>query len=53
MMTAYREETEDIVNKAVKSGAFACLYKPFNIDDVLKLLEDIIEKKNKKLKKEV
>ena len=50
MMTAYKVEMKDVVDEALKYGALACLYKPFNMSDILSLLEDIVEKKRKKVK---
>jgi len=44
MMTAYRDEMKDMVEKALEEGAFACLYKPFGINEVMVILEGIIAK---------
>ena len=40
MMTAYREETKELVQKAIAKSAITCLYKPFDMDEVVKLVED-------------
>lgn len=45
IMTAYRYECEDLIKQALKNGAYACLYKPFDMDEVLKLVEEISRKK--------
>lgn len=45
MMTAYA--VEDLVARALKEGAYGIIYKPLNIEEVLRLLEEIWEKKKK------
>lgn len=40
MMTAYREETTELVQEAIAKSAITCLYKPFNMGEVVKLIED-------------
>lgn len=45
MMTAYREEMKDIIDRATKAGVYACLYKPFSIDEIIGLMEEIVAKK--------
>ncbi len=52
MMTAYRKEMTDLVEEALNNNAYACLYKPFNIEEMLRLLEEIWEKKQKARYKE-
>lgn len=44
MMTAYRDEMKGIVEKALEEGAFACLYKPFGISEVMVILEGVVAK---------
>ncbi len=39
MMTAY--VVEDQVKRAFEVGAYACLHKPFEIDVLLRILEDL------------
>ncbi|MFC2008030.1 response regulator [Chloroflexota bacterium] len=39
MMTGYTEE--ELVTKAVTKGAYTCIYKPFDMEKVLALVEDI------------
>lgn len=41
MMTAYRYEFQDLLQIAIKNGAYACFYKPFDMQEVLKLVEEI------------
>ncbi len=38
MMTGYRDEVKDIVDRAVATSAVACLYKPFQPSEVMKLI---------------
>ena len=47
MMTAYRQEMADLVEEALSNNAYACLYKPFEIESVLKLVNAIQEKQRK------
>ena len=47
MMTAFRQEMADLIEKAIKSSAYTCIYKPFNIEEVLGLVEEICERKQK------
>ena len=45
MMTAYHQETEELVRQAIEKGAYSCLYKPFDMDKAIKIIEEIAEKK--------
>jgi len=45
MMTRYTEE--DLVRKAVSEGAYTCIYKPFNMEKLLELVEGISREKKK------
>ena len=45
MMTAYRQEVGDLVEKAIKSHAYTCLYKPFEMEEMLRLVDEISAKK--------
>jgi two-component system response regulator HydG len=45
MMTAYRQEVADLVEKAIKSHAYTCLYKPFEMEGMLRLVDEISAKK--------
>ena len=42
MMTAYREEMKELMRQALEYGAYACLYKPFGIDEVIQTIESIV-----------
>ena len=48
MMTAYRQEMEELIKQAVKNNAYACLYKPFDMDEAIKIIEEISKKKTHK-----
>jgi two-component system response regulator HydG len=41
MMTGYRCEVQDLVNQAMTNSAYACIYKPFDIEKVLRIIEEI------------
>ena len=43
MMTAY--SVEDMVKAALERGAYTCIYKPFDIDGILNLIEKICDTK--------
>lgn len=43
MMTAYA--VEDLISKALKEGAYGIIYKPLNMEELLRLTEEILEKK--------
>ena len=45
MMTAYRQEAADLVEEALKNSAYTCLYKPLEMEELLKLVEGIWERK--------
>lgn len=44
MMTAYRQEANDLIKQALEKGAYTCLYKPFDMDQAIKIIEQIFEK---------
>ncbi|MBN1319076.1 MAG: response regulator [Anaerolineales bacterium] len=45
MMTAYHQEMADLVNEALNNDAYTCFYKPFDIEELLKLMNEIWDKK--------
>lgn len=45
MMTAYRQEVSEMSLQALEKGAYTCLYKPFDMDVVIMLIEEIINKR--------
>ena len=49
MMTGYREEMSALVETALRSHASACLYKPFEAEQVVALVEKIKQGKQKKV----
>jgi len=49
MMTAYRQEMADLVEEAMNNNAYACIYKPLDMKEILRLVEEIWERKQKVL----
>jgi len=49
LVTGYREDMANSLEKARKIGAYTCLYKPLEMDDLLRLIEEIRTKKLKSL----
>lgn len=47
MMTGYRQDVKDLVEEAIKNNAYTCIYKPFDVEKVLKLVEGILARKTK------
>lgn len=47
IMTAYRQETSDLVQQALSQSAYACLYKPIDTEKMLEMVDEIISKKEK------
>ena len=47
MMTGYREETADLVRQAIENDAYTCLYKPLDMEELLKLVDEIWTRKGK------
>jgi len=45
MMTAYRREVSDLVEEALQKDAYTCLYKPFDVEGVIKLVDEICRRK--------
>jgi len=41
MMTGYNEQ--DLVKRAISQGAYACIHKPFEVERIIVLVEDIAE----------
>ena len=39
--TGFRDEVKDLITLALESGAHTCLYKPFDTDKLLKIIEEI------------
>ena len=47
MMTAYWQNTGELVRQAIEKGAYSCLYKPFEMDRVIEIIEEISKKKQR------
>lgn len=47
IITAYKEEMKDLVEQALASGAYACIYKPFDPQKIVEMVEEIVKKKKK------
>jgi DNA-binding NtrC family response regulator len=45
MMTGYRQEMDDLVLEAIQNTAYTCLYKPLDMNNLLKLIEEILKRK--------
>jgi len=45
MMTGY--SVEDLLDKALQEGAYAALVKPLNMDEVLRMVDEIIDRKRR------
>jgi len=45
MMTAYRRDMTELVEAALHDNAYTCINKPLNIEYVLKIIEEIMMKK--------
>jgi DNA-binding NtrC family response regulator len=42
MVTGY--SAEELVKDAIDKGAYACIYKPLDMDKILKIVEDVKKK---------
>lgn len=47
MMTAYRQEMDELIKQAIEKGAYSCLYKPFDMDEAIKIIDEISVKVRK------
>jgi two-component system response regulator HydG len=48
MITAYRQQMEELVDKAIQNDAYTCIYKPLDIEVLLGMVEEIIQRKHRK-----
>ncbi len=48
MMTAYGEQMEELVEAALDRNAYACLQKPFDVEELLSLVEEILERRGRR-----
>jgi len=49
MMTAYRQEMADLVEQALHNDAYTCVYKPLDMEAVLRLVDEILERKKERM----
>lgn len=47
MMTAYRQEAQSLVEEASRHNACTCIYKPFDAEKLLKIIQEILTAKTK------
>ena len=47
MITAYRQEVQSLVEEAIRNDLYTCLYKPLDLDKLLKIVEQILAVKKK------
>ena len=47
MITGYRQETAGLVKQAIENDAYTCLYKPLDMEELLKLVDEICKRKGK------
>lgn len=47
MMTAYQQEVQNLVEEAIRHNVYTCVYKPFDIKKLLKIIEGILAAKTK------
>ncbi len=48
MITGYSVLVDELIKGAVKRGIYEVIYKPFNIDKIIKTIEEILRKKKGK-----
>jgi len=48
LMTGFRNEMEEQIEKGLKMKAYDCIYKPFEIDELLGILEKVRHRKREK-----
>jgi DNA-binding NtrC family response regulator len=41
LVTGYRDEMGEVIEKGLRIGAYTCLYKPFEVEELLRPLEEI------------
>lgn len=45
MVTGYRDEMGGAIEKGCQIGAYSCLYKPFEVEELVRIVEEISQKK--------
>lgn len=48
VMTAHRQEMDELVRQAIHNGAYTCLYKPFDMDEAIRIIDEISVKVHKR-----
>ncbi|MDD5129429.1 MAG: response regulator [Candidatus Omnitrophica bacterium] len=51
IMTAYRQEMDELVRQTIEKGAYTCLYKPFDMGEAIKIIEEICNKTGQNCKR--
>ena len=49
IITAYKEKMQDLVEQALAGGVYACIYKPFDPQKIVEMVEEIVRKKKKEV----
>ena len=49
IITGFRHEVADLVDEAMMNSAYACLYKPLSMERVLKIIDEVIQRKESAL----
>ena len=47
MMTGYHQEMAELVEEALMNNAYTCLYKPIDMEEVVRLVDEILERQKK------
>ena len=47
IITGHRQEMADLVRKALNSSAYACLYKPIDVEELLRVVDEILARRPK------
>ncbi len=47
IMTAYRQDMSEQAERALNNNAYTCVYKPLDMEGVLRLVDEILERKRK------
>lgn len=47
MITGHRQEMEELIKQVINNGAYTCLYKPLDMDEVIKIVDEVSKKLHK------
>lgn len=47
LMIAHRQEVDKLVSQAMENGAYSCLYKPFDMNEAIKVIDEVSKRKHK------